>query len=180
MPNYRRVRIPGGIYFFTVVTHGRRPILCTPQSRAALRQAVVATRRDHPFDSVAWVLMPDHLHTVWRLPEDDADYDTRWRLIKSRFSHLVAATLPAVPAVASRVAREEQHVWQRRYWEHAIRDEQDLRRHVDYIHFNPVKHGLVAEPEAWPYSTYHRYAAADTTRKMPSPEELDIPGAEYE
>ncbi len=175
MPEYRRVRIPGGTYFFTVVTHERRPILCSPQSRAALRQAIVDTRRDRPFVSIAWVLLPDHLHTIWQLPEDDADYPTRWRLIKARFSRLIGPTLLPVEIVASRDKRAERYVWQRRYWEHVIRNEDDLRRHVDYIHYNPVKHGLAADPEAWPYSTYHRYQFTNPSRTMLPPEELEIP-----
>jgi putative transposase len=180
MPNYRRVRIPGGTYFFTVVTHLRRPILCTPESRAALRLAIAETRRDHPFVSIAWVLLPDHLHTIWKLPDDDANYAMRWRLIKARFSRSVAGTLPPMPCVDSRESREERYVWQRRFWEHTIRDEEDLRRHVNYIHFNPVKHGLVAEPEAWLFSTCRAYAAADSNQEQRSPESVDIPGAEFE
>ena len=155
MPEYRRVRVPGGTYFFTVVTYDRRPILCQDACRLALRAAIQETRVRFPFESPAWVLLPDHLHCIWKLPEGDADFPTRWRLIKARFSRLVADGLSqSAPANPSRQRHAERTVWQRRYWEHAIRNEEDLRRHIDYIHFNPVKHGLAAEPGEWLYSTY--------------------------
>ena len=144
MPEYRRLWIPGGTFFFTVVTHKRMPILCHEEWRAALRKAITDTRINYPFETIAWVLLPNHLHCIWKLPEGDSDYSTRWRLIKARFSRTFDALLesPSGPN-ASRERHAERHLWQRRFWEHGIRDQDDFNRHIDYVHFNPVKHGLV-------------------------------------
>jgi len=147
MPNYRRARVPGGTYFFTVVAHGRKPVLTCEATRAALRAAVHAVRDTQPFHVEAWVLLPDHLHCMWQLPEGDADYPIRWAQIKRFSRHRLGM-------------RPEEKLWQARYWEHCIRDEDDYARHLDYIHWNPVKHGLVAQAAAWPYSTFHRFVAA--------------------
>ncbi len=147
MPNYRRTRITGGTYFFTLVTHGRRPVLVDENVRTALRFAIKAVREEHPFLVEAWALLPDHLHCIWRLPEGDADYSMRWAKIKRLVRHGVG-----VPAGGE--------FWQPRYWEHCIRDEDDFARHCDYIHWNPVKHGLVRCAVDWPYSTFHRFVAA--------------------
>lgn len=107
-----------------------------------------------PFDIVAWVVLPEHLHAIWTLPARDCDYPMRWRLIKTVFSR----TLPATERRSqSRRAKSERGIWQRRYWEHTVRDPSDLERHIDYVHFNPVKRGLVAHVREWPYSTFHRY-----------------------
>ena len=119
-----------------------------------LRGAMRATRRERPFRVEAVVILPDHLHAVLTLPEGDSDFPTRWRLIKARFSH---ALPPAERIGASRGAKRERGIWQRRYWEHMIRDGADFRRHVEYCHFNPVKHGLVARVRDWPWSSFHRY-----------------------
>ena len=165
MPNYRRYPASGGLYFFTVVTYDRQPILCTDDSRRMLREAIEETRRDHPFETVAWVLLPDHLHCIWKLPDGDGDFSTRWRLIKARFTRLYVAGdprrvraqhAPNVIPTDSHQRRLEHYVWQRRFWEHRIRDEGDLSRHIDYVHYNPVKHGLVEEAVDWPCSTVHR------------------------
>lgn len=147
MPNYRRARIPGGTFFFTVVTASRRPVLTLTATRAALRAAVQNVRNEHPFQVEAWVLLPDHLHCLWRLPEGDADYAMRWAKIKLYTRHHLGL-LPA------------DKLWQPRYWEHYIRDERDYSRHLDYIHWNPVKHGLVTRAADWPYSTFQRFVAA--------------------
>jgi putative transposase len=118
-----------------------------------LRRAFRETRKHHPFTADAVVVLPDHLHAIWTLPEGDKDFATRWRLIKSTFSR----SLPTgEPISASRAAKGERGIWQRRYWEHTIRDESDFARHVDYIHINPVKHGLVTRISDWPYSSFHR------------------------
>jgi putative transposase len=117
--------------------------------RAALRE----TRRRHPFTTDAMVVLPDHLHAVWTLPEGDADFATRWRKIKSAFSRQLPVT---EPISNSRAAKGERGIWQRRFWEHTIRDESDLARHIDYVHINPVKHGLVTQVGDWPYSSFHR------------------------
>ena len=145
MPNYRRLYIPGGRYFFTLVTHRRRPLLAGPERVALLRAAfrkVLATR---PFAIHAAVVLPDHLHCVCQLPAGDADYPGRWREIKKAFSRALGA---------SSDARRERGVWQRRFWEHAIRDDDDWRRHVDYVHYNPVKHGYAARAADWPFSSF--------------------------
>lgn len=147
MPNYRRTHIPGGSYFFTVVAHGRRPVLVGENVRAALRAAIQAVREEHPFCVEAWVLLPDHLHCVWRLPEGDEDYSVRWAKIKRFARHRLGIS-------------SGEKLWQSRYWEHCIRDDKDFARHVDYIHWNPVKHGLVRCAADWPYSTFHRFVAA--------------------
>lgn len=154
MPRYRRAHIPGGTYFFTVVTLARQPILLEPEIRAALREAVILTSARYPFHIDAWVLLPEHLHCIWTLPEGDDRYGMRWSLIKRHVTQ--AAKLPG-NGTRSRVTRREGNLWQRRYWEHVIRDEHDFERHVDYIHWNPVKHGLVQTALEWPYSTFHRY-----------------------
>jgi putative transposase len=156
MPNYRRARVPGATYFFTVALAERGGRLLV-ENIALLRDALRATRCDHPFRIDAMVVLPDHLHAVWTLPPGDAGFPTRWRLIKSRFSLAVPRGERIRP---SRAMKGERGIWQRRYWEHLIRDGTDLRNHVDYCHFNPVKHGLVARVGDWPYSTFHRYVRA--------------------
>jgi putative transposase len=163
MPHYRRLYIPGSWYFFTVVAHERRPILISELARKSLRTAIDATRAAFPFTTVAWVLLPDHLHCIWRLPDGDADFTTRWRLIKTRFgrSYLRAGGVAATEISSSRLRRKEHGVWQRRFWEHCLRGEDDLQYHIAYIHHNPVKHGLVEEPRAWPHSSIHRHEYSD-------------------
>lgn len=149
---YRRDRTPGATYFFTVVTEGRRPVFGDPGHVALLRDAFRTVRASLPFTIDAIVVLPDHLHTVWTLPEGDASYDVRWNQIKGRSSKRCG-----LQDVAVDPARREKRLWQRRYWEHRIRDDDDLARHVDYIHWNPVKHGHVNEAAAWPYSSFHSY-----------------------
>ena len=121
----------------------------------ALRQAVRVTRMERPFGIDAWVVLPDHMHCVWTLPEGDRDYSTRWSVIKARFSR----AMPHTDKRASHFARREHGLWQRRFWEHHIRDDDDLRAHVRYCWINPVKHGLVETPAEWPFSSYHRDGA---------------------
>jgi putative transposase len=158
MTNYRRWRVPGGTYFFTAVTEGRVPFLCDESARRCLRDAIRLVRRKRPFRIDAIVLLPEHLHAVWSLPEGDSDYSTRWRLIKKRFTqqYLKAGGAEA-PRSASRQAKRERSVWQRRFFEHTVRDEGDLKRCVDYVHVNPLKHGLVDRVRDWPWSSFHRY-----------------------
>ena len=152
MSNYRRAFVPGGCWFFTVNLLERRRTLLVDHI-TALREAVGATRRSHPFTIDATVVLPDHLHAIWSLPPGDWDFSTRWRLIKSRF----ARTLPKQERrSAVRVARHERGIWQRRFWEHLIRDEADYARHVEYCYINPLKHGLVSRVRDWPYSSFHR------------------------
>ncbi|QPF86968.1 transposase [Bradyrhizobium genosp. L] len=152
MTSYRRNFIQGGSFFFTVNLANRQRRLLT-EHIDALRAAFRITRERHPFTIEAIVVLPDHLHTVWTLPEGDADFVTRWRQIKAAFSR----ALPGGERVsASRAAKGERGIWQRRYWEHTIRDENDFARHVDYVHINPLKHGLVTRVQDWPYSSFHR------------------------
>jgi len=155
MPEYRRNRVAGGTYFFTVALADRRSDLLV-HDIVALRAAVARTRRLHPFQIDAWVVLPEHMHAVWTLPEGDADFSTRWGLIKRFFS----ASIPRGEArSASRAAKGERGLWQRRFWEDTVRDAEDFARHVDYVHFNPVKHGLATSPGDWPYSSF-RHAVA--------------------
>ncbi|RPI21501.1 MAG: transposase [Acidobacteria bacterium] len=163
MPYYRRRRSAGGTFFFTVVSWQRRPWLCEEISRTVLRESIERVRRDLPFEIDAWVLLPEHLHCLWTLPENDDDYPTRWKEIKKHVTRDVRMR-PLLPWVIedpglSRRRKREARVWQRRSWEHEIRDEHDFSNHLAYIHFNPVKHGLCSDPSAWPYSSYHRYQA---------------------
>ena len=152
MVRYRRNFVAGGTYFFTATLVDRR-------SRAlidhigALRAAVRATRGAHPFAIDAVVVLPDHLHIVMTLPADDADFSNRLSLIKRRFTTAAARAGVPIP----RHPNGEHALWQRRFWEHTIRDDRDFERHVDYIHFNPVKHGYVTRVADWPHSSFHRY-----------------------
>lgn len=152
MSNYRRAKVPGGTYFFTVNLLERRRRLLV-EHIADLRAAFRATHAARPFEVIAIVVLPDHLHCVWRLPEGDSDNANRWAQLKAGFSR----RLPKDERRSmQRMARRERGIWQRRYWEHLIRDERDLRQHVDYIHFNPVKHGHVLRVADWPYSSFRR------------------------
>ena len=159
MPNYRRCYVPGGSYFFTVVTERRALILGTDLARDLLRAAFRdGFDRWPPFRVDALVLRRDHLHAIWTLPPGDADYSKRWGAIKKHFTQSWLALGGAEkPLTASRQQRRRRGVWQRGFWEHTLRDEQDYARHFDYLHYNPVKHGLVACPRDWPYSTFHRW-----------------------
>jgi len=158
MPNYRRFYRPGGSYFFTHVTYQRYPWLCTDIGRHALREAIVAVRRKHPFAIDAFVLLPDHFHCILTLPEEDADFPKRWRLTKLMVTKTAKEEL-ALPLEKGRSGelRREGNLWQRRYIDHCLRDERDFANHVEYIHNNPVKHGLVARPTDWAFSSIHRY-----------------------
>jgi len=154
MRTYLRNRTPGGLYFFTVNLAERRGNTLLTDKIAYLREAFRRTFAAHPTVMDAVVVLPDHLHCIWQLPPGDDGYATRWRLIKSHFSRLLE---PGERRSASRLRKGERGIWQRRYWEHTIRDERDYARHVDYIHYNPVKHGLVELVSQWPYSTFSRW-----------------------
>jgi len=156
MSRYRRAAVPGAAYFFTLTTYRREPLLTHAEVLAALRSAHRMVRTTRPFRVEAMVVLPDHLHAVWNLPPEDAEYAIRWSLIKRQVSQAARHLLHASQS-ASRHQRRELALWQRRYWEHRIRDEADYARHVDYIHYNPVKHGLVSEVAQWPYSSFHRF-----------------------
>jgi putative transposase len=155
MTNYRRSWTPGSTYVFTVNLAERRLDLLV-RHHDRLREAFGHVKARHPFAIDAMVVLPEHLHTIWTLPPDDADYATRWRLIKTYFSRGLPKT---ERRSRSRMSKNERGIWQRRYWEHEIRNEQDLGRHIDYIHYNPVKHGYVAKAVDWPYSSFHRFVA---------------------
>jgi putative transposase len=155
MPDYRRNRVPGGSYFFTVNLLDRRSDLLVTEIDT-LRRAVRAARIRHPFHIDAWVVLPDHMHCLWTLPPGDADFPGRWQAIKAAFSHSLP---PSQDRRASLTRKREAGIWQRRYWEHTIRDEQDFAAHIDYIHFNPVKHGLAAHPADWPFSSFRKCVA---------------------
>lgn len=155
MSNYRRVWIPGGSYFFTLVLADRRSCLLVKHVEL-FRSALAGTCAAQPFRIDAVVILPDHLHMVCTLPGGDADYATRIARMKAGFSRGLAR---AEHVSASRLRRRERGVWQRRYWEHVIRDEADMRAHVDYVHYNPVKHGHVVRVAQWPWSSFHRYVA---------------------
>jgi putative transposase len=151
MPDYRRYRVPGGCFFFTVNLLERRGPGLLTRRIDLLRDAVRRVRRARPFTIDAWVVLPDHLHCIWTLPPGDDDNATRWRLIKTAFCRV----LPATERLSSvRRRRRERGIWQRRFWERAIRDDVDYARHMDYVHFNPVKHGYVPQVSDWPYSTF--------------------------
>ena len=157
MTNYRRSDIARATYFFTVNLADRSQSLLIDHI-ASLRSAFEYTRERHHFTVDAIVILPEHIHAIWTLPEGDCDFALRWRLIKTVFSR----ELPKGERRSdSRQSKGERGIWQRRYWEHLIRDEADFSRHVDYIHINPVKHGLVSRVADWPHSSFHRYVRAD-------------------
>jgi putative transposase len=150
---YRRANAAGGTYFFTVNLADRSADTLV-RHIDDMRAVMSKVKQAHPFSIVAMVVLPEHLHAIWRLPPGDADYPLRWSQIKAGFSRRLAK---GERIRASRQLKRERGIWQRRYWEHQIRDETDLARHVDYIHYNPVKHGWVDRPADWPHSTLHGY-----------------------
>jgi putative transposase len=156
MPDYRRAWHPGGTYFFTVNLLQRQDNDLLTRHIETLRTVVKSVQQRHPFRIHGWVVLPEHLHCVIELPPGDVDFATRWRLIKMDFSKALPRT-ERISAVRTR--RGERGIWQRRYWEHLIRDERDFRAHMDYVHINPLKHGLVDRVAEWPYSTFHRLVA---------------------
>ena len=150
---YRRDNTKGGTWFFTVNLVERKST-CLVDEIGLLREVTSTVKQRHPFINNAIVVLPDHLHAIWTLPEEDNDFSTRWGLIKSGFSR----QSPKSERInSSRSSKGERGIWQRRYWEHLIRDERDYEQHVNYIHYNPVKHGYVDSPVDWPYSSIHRY-----------------------
>jgi len=155
---YRRYYVPGGTYFFTAVTYCRRPMLVDPLARGCLRKAIQEIRNRWDFQIVAIVLLPDHLHTVWTLPEGDDRYSRRWRRIKEEFTRrYLAVGGKELRQSASRVRQQQRGIWQKRFWEHTVDDEEDLKRCVDYVHWNAKKHGLVESVRDWPWSSFSRF-----------------------
>jgi len=158
MPDYRRYFVEGGTYFFTLVTAGRIPLFRSAAARRLLGHLLREKRQASPFVTVAIVLLPDHLHAIWTLPLDDADYSGRWQAVKARFTSEWLKLGGNERKVSEGYQRQRRRgVWQPRFMEHTIRDEQDLYQHADYIHYNPVKHGHVRRPKDWPWSSFHRY-----------------------
>ena len=151
MPDYRRVR-DGSTFFFTVVARNRQPVLCHPAVKRQLRQSILDLRHQRPFQIDAWVLLPDHLHCIWTLPDADNDYSARWGWLKKEVTKQIRSLPELVEAAYP-------SLWQKRFWEHRFRDEADYAAHCDYIHLNPVKHGWVSRPADWPWSTFHRFVS---------------------
>jgi putative transposase len=154
MTNYRRVQQPGATWFFTVNLAERRQTRLLVEEIDLLRSAFRKVRASHPFHVDAIVVLPDHLHCIWPLPSDDTDFSIRWRLIKGRFSRDIKRGESLSP---SRRQRSERGIWQRRFWDHMIRDDDDFERHMDYVHWNPVKHGWVRRVVDWPHSSFRSY-----------------------
>jgi putative transposase len=153
---YQRSQTPGATYFFTVVTHERKRVLCLDENPRLLGHALETVKAKYPMIVDAIVLLPDHLHCLWTLPPGDSDYSKRWMLIKSHFTRVCHDPFES-RQISSRIAKRERYIWQRRFWEHQIRDDMDFMRHVEYIHYNPVKHGWTAAPSEWKYTSFHRY-----------------------
>jgi len=162
MPDYRRPVVPGATVFLTVVTYRRRPLFADPANVALLRRALGQVRTEWPFEVTAAVVLSDHVHFLWTLPPHDADFSRRVGRVKALVTKAVDPILPTNDLCESRRKHREAGVWQRRFWDHVIRDEEDFERHMDYIHFNPVKHGVVACPHAWPWSSFRHWVAQGT------------------
>jgi putative transposase len=158
MPDYLRSKVEGGCYFFTVVTYRHIPILTEEKARGILHDAWKNTRLRFPFETVEVCLLPDHIHSIWKLPEGDTNYSLRWREIKRLFTKEYLKEIgPGEERNASRIKRGETAIWQRRFWEHTLKDENELETRLDYTHFNPVKNGYVSQVADWEYSSFHRY-----------------------
>jgi len=177
------------MFFFTLVTHRRRKLFSNAMARKSLRQAIAQEKSQHPFELTAIVLLPDHLHCVWQLPESDSDFSKRWGRIKSMFTKTwMAHGGREIQTSRTRRRHRERGIWQKRFWEHRIRDEEDFMRHVNYIHFNPIKHGLVHCPHEWKESSFARWVAEGfyrqdwlcdcTVRRSVKPEQL-FAGADF-
>jgi putative transposase len=158
MTEYRRAYIPGATWFFTVNLAERRGNRLLVDKIDSLRLAFAYVRQRRPFRMEAVVILPDHLHCIWTLPPDDLDFSTRWNVLKGHFSRTIEK---GERISRSREKRRERGLWQRRFWEHLLRDQVDFNNHVDYIHWNPVKHGWVKQVADWPYSSFHRFVARD-------------------
>jgi len=180
MPTYVRWREQGATYFFTVVTYRRQRILTGDMSRRILLRSFASVRRRRSFDQLAFVLLPDHLHCIWTLPNGDDDFPARWRQIKTLFTRDYLAQGGRDWDVTEQSRRQGRRgIWQPRYWEHRIRDEKDYFRHRDYIHLNPVQHGYVRCPEDWPWSSFHRHVRMGwLDPKWPGSSSVELPPVE--
>jgi putative transposase len=158
MSSYKRWFVPGGTYFFTLVTYRRRLLFDDRAARRSLRDAIAEVRKEYPFEIVAMVLLPEHLHTVLTLPAGDARYPTRWRRIKEEFTKRFLGS-GGEESKQSKGRRKKGYrgTWQKRFWEHTCESVRDVQRCVDYVHYNPKKHGLVRNVRDWPHSTFHRF-----------------------
>ncbi len=158
MSDYHRNYVKGGAYFFTVVTEKRRPILDSDLARECLRNAFRQCMQNYPFQIDAIVVLPDHLHAIWTLPSDDSDYSKRWGIIKKKFTQSwLEQGGSEVNVSKSKQRYRRRGIWQRRFWEHTLSDQVDYNRHFDYLHYNPIKHGMVGHLSEYPYSSFHRY-----------------------
>ncbi|WP_435950241.1 REP-associated tyrosine transposase [Psychrobacter sp. DM8] len=158
MPRYIRSYTQGATYFFTLVSYNRRKILCEPDFLKAFKSSIRQIQQQYPFEIIAWVQLPDHIHCIWQMPENDANYSMRWSQIKRLTTQACPQYHSTKDALSlSEVKRNERGIWQRRFLEHQIRNESDFIKHMDYLHYNPVKHGLVDKVADWPYSSFHRY-----------------------
>ncbi len=158
MADYRRMYEPGGMFFFTVVTHQRRKLFLNEKARFFLHESIRKVRLKYPFETIAVVLLPDHLHCIWKLPDGDENFSIRWACIKKEFSKLWIASGGSEAEISeARRNHREVGIWQRRFWEHRIKNEDDFIRHVNYIHYNPIKHGLVQCPHQWPHSSFQKW-----------------------
>jgi len=159
MSNYRRAYAPGGTFFFTLVTYDRAEIFRNDQARQYLRESLEGQQAQRPFDMLAMVLLPEHLHCIWKLPDGDNEFSVRWACIKKSFTQLWLKSGGKEGKVSpARKKLRSKGIWQRRFWEHTIKDEDDFYNHMNYIHYNPVRHKLVGCPHQWPYSSFHRWA----------------------
>ena len=158
MSNYRRVYIPGGMYFLTIITYQRQPLFSDRNNISLLRNTTAKVKSEMPFDIIGAVILPEHIHFIWSLPKGDRNYSKRVGRLKVLFTKSLRGdnNLPQNVSL-SRQKHRESNVWQRRFWEHTIRDERDLAAHLDYIHYNPVKHGYVSCPHLWEYSSFHSW-----------------------
>lgn len=157
MPEYRRRYVPGGTYFLTLVTYQRQNLFSKPENVDRLRKAIARTKIERPFEIIGAVVLPDHIHFLWKLPELDSNFSYRVARMKVLFTRSYQPSESVGDRSVSRQKHREKNVWQRRFWEHTIRDERDFRQHLDYIHYNPVKHGLVTCPHFWKYSSLHQW-----------------------
>ena len=177
MPDYRRAYLKGGTFFFTVVCYRRQPIFKEETAIDLLWQCFQTTMATYAFRIDAIVILPDHLHTIWTLPNNDPDFSTRWKLIKATFSrHYQGHIIEDISESMRR--KKEKGVWQRRFWEHLIRDQTDFNRHCDYIHYNPVRHGLVNSPLEWKHSSFRKFVEKGLYRQdwgqLPEKELLEM------
>jgi putative transposase len=154
---YRRLRISGGTYIFTLVTFDRLPIFRNDEAVELLKTSLQSVAIDHPFQILGYVIMPDHLHCIWELPDGDPDFSGRWSLVKARFTRAYAKRFDTTKPSPSRLRRRERSVWQRRFWEHFIQDDKELNQCLDYVHLNPIYHGFVAHPIEWKHSSFGDY-----------------------